>query len=167
MLSHASAAELSLSLRPRTNEDAPFIERLFRSTREEELAIMGMPEEFAGRMVAQQIFAQINHFEHIYPDAEWMIVLQAGEPVGRLYVDEQADGFWLIDISLLPDRRGQGIGAALLAGLLERAAGAGKPIGLSVFKGNPARRLYERFGFTLVSDDGAYERMGWRPANAT
>lgn len=51
------------------------------------------------------------------------------------------------------DHRGGGIGSALLAGIIARAEIADLAgISLSVEMGNPARRLYERFGFVPVGE---------------
>ena len=49
------------------------------------------------------------------------------------------------------DRRGHGIGTALLTSLLHRAATAGfQALSLSVSTDNPALHLYERRGFVKV-----------------
>ena len=158
-----AAAALGLSCRLRTEADLPFIERLYRSTREEELAMTGWPEAFKQQFIAQQQFAQNRHFELVHPGAEWLLIEQHGAPIGRLYVEDRGAELWLIDIALLPECRGRGIGAALLGDLLAQGRDAGKPVGLTVFKSNPARRLYERLGFVAIEDGGAYDRMEWRP----
>jgi GNAT superfamily N-acetyltransferase len=158
-----AAAALGLSCRPQTEDDGPFIERLYRSTREEEMEAAGWPEAFRGTFAAQQNFAQNLQFEHNHPGAERLVVLREGAPVGRLYLGEKGAAIWLIDISLLPEARGRGLGAALIGSL----QGQGRPVGLSVFATNPARRLYERLGFAATDDSGAYVRMEWTPPAAT
>ena len=57
----------------------------------------------------------------------------------------------MIDIALLPDHRGRGIGARLLRDVLHEATAAGLPVRLSVERSNPARSLYERLGFRTVA----------------
>ena len=158
-----AAAALGLSYRLKSEADLPFIERLYRTTREDELALTGWPEAFKQQFIAQQQFAQNRHFETFHPRAEWLLVEQSGAPIGRFYVEDRASELWLIDIALLPECRGRGIGAALLNDLLAQGRDAGKPVGLTVFKTNPARRLYERLGFVRVGDGGGYDRMEWRP----
>ncbi len=79
----------------------------------------------------------------------------------RLY-SEQEPGFGFVDeetpelsIAVVPSRRGRGIGEELLRGLLERARAAGFPaISLGVEQENAAIRLYERFGFRPVREEG-------------
>ncbi|AIO38422.1 acetyltransferase, GNAT family 24 domain protein [Burkholderia cenocepacia] len=43
------------------------------------------------------------------------------------------------------------------------AARAHVPVSLAVLHGNPARRLYARVGFTVVSETEASASMIWRP----
>lgn len=58
-------------------------------------------------------------------------------------------------IAVLPAHRGQGIGAALLHAMLRTLARHGwQRVALSVQKANPALRLYQRAGFTIVRDNG-------------
>jgi GNAT superfamily N-acetyltransferase len=156
-----AAAGLGITYRLRTEGDMPFIERLFGSTRDE-LAITGWPEEMKQRFIAQQHFAQNRHFELSHPGAEWLLIEQGGEAIGRLYVEDRGGDILLVDIALMPESRGRGIGTAVIADLLAQGREAGKPISLSVYKTNPARRLYQRLGFMPAGDAGAYDLMEWR-----
>src|SRR5436305_14845054 len=134
-----AAARFGISYRPKSADDLPFIERLYRTTREDELAITGWPEELKRQFIAQQQFAQSRHVEQAYPACEWLLIEQGGRAIGRLYVEDRADEIWLVDIALLPESRGGGIGTALLEDLIAQAREAGKAIALTVFKTNPAR----------------------------
>jgi ribosomal protein S18 acetylase RimI-like enzyme len=89
---------------------------------------------------------------------------QTGQPIGavwvRLWVGEE-HGYGYIDdktpelaIAVLPDYRNQGIGTALLTQFLS-AIPTSLSISLSVAETNPAWRLYDRFGFAIVSRDGS------------
>lgn len=77
----------------------------------------------------------------------------------RLLVGADRGFGWVNDrtpelgIAVWPEHRGQGVGSDLLRALLGSEAGRG-PISLSVSKGNAAQRLYERFGFHVLRDDG-------------
>jgi GNAT superfamily N-acetyltransferase len=156
-----AAGALGISYRPKMDEDLDFIERLYRSTREEELALTDWPETFKRQFIAQQQFAQDHHLKLSHPDAEWLIVEREGEPIGRLYIEDLGAKLWLIDIALMPGSRGCGIGGAIIGDLIAQGRNEGKTVGLTVFKTNVARRLYERLGFTLVSDAEAYHEMIW------
>ena len=81
----------------------------------------------------------------------------AGAAWIRLFTDDDHGyGFVAPDvpelsIGVVPDKRGHGVGTALLDELLVRAAAAGhRAVSLSVETDNPAVRLYERFGFVRV-----------------
>ncbi len=53
------------------------------------------------------------------------------------------------DLAVLPQARGRGIGQALLDAVVDRARRLGAcKVTLEVLENNPARRLYERQGFT-------------------
>ena len=87
-----------------------------------------------------------------------------GRPVGRLYVDRAPGELRIIDISLVPELRGRGIGGALIAALQREAADVGAVVRLHVELHNRAARLYERLGFVPVGEPGVYRRMEWRPS---
>jgi ribosomal protein S18 acetylase RimI-like enzyme len=87
----------------------------------------------------------------------------AGRPAGRLYVARWERELRLVDVALLPEHRGSGLGTALVSRVLAEAADAGKPVTIHVERMNPAQRLYRRLGFTLLEDKGMYLLLEWRP----
>jgi ribosomal protein S18 acetylase RimI-like enzyme len=157
-----AASAYGISYRPKTGDDLPFIERLYASTRAEEMAMTGWPEAFQRQFIAQQQFAQSRQLELNHPGAEWLIIERGGEPVGRLYVEDRDSDLWLVDIALMPETRGAGIGTAVLRDLLEQGREAGKPVGLTVFKANKARHLYAKLGFVATRETEVYDEMVWR-----
>jgi ribosomal protein S18 acetylase RimI-like enzyme len=77
--------------------------------------------------------------------AVWLRFL-IGENQGYGYIDDQTPE---LGLAVVPEYRGQGIGTALLNALVAVVPGA---ISLSVSADNPALRLYQRFGFAIVSE---------------
>lgn len=73
--------------------------------------------------------------------------LWAGDWRGFGFVDETTPE---LSMAVWPDYRGRGVGSALLARTLEAAAERFTSVSLSVDLSNPARRLYERFGFRAI-----------------
>ena len=65
----------------------------------------------------------------------------------------------IIDISLAPSARGQGVGGAILQDVLDQARRTGKAVSIHVETNNPARRLYQRLGFEVAEDQGVYDLM--------
>lgn len=158
-----AAAAFGIAYRAETDADRPFLAALYASTRADELAAFGWPPEMQSAFLAQQHDAQHRHYRAAYADAEWLIVLQEGAAIGRLYLEPRDATLHLIDISLLPERRGIGLGGAILADLIKHGRAMGKAVSLQVEKTNPARRLYERLGFRTTADSGLYDWME-RPA---
>ena len=158
-----AAAAFGIGYRPMTDQDLPFVAALFASTRAEEVAATGWPAEMQAAFLDQQHQAQHHHYRLAYPDGEWLIIERGGAAIGRLYVNETGSELSLIDISLLPEARGAGLGSAIMADLLAYAAAREESIELYVEKYNPARRLYQRLGFDEVEDAGVYDKMTWRP----
>lgn len=159
-----AAAAFGISYRAEAGDDEPFLAALYASTRGEELAAFGWPPEMQSAFLGQQHEAQHRHYRVAYADAEWLIVMQDDVAVGRLYLEPREAVLHLIDISLIPDRRGTGIGGAILADLIAHARTLGKAVSLQVEKTNRARRLYERLGFRPTADNGPYDWME-RPAD--
>jgi len=81
--------------------------------------------------------------------AVWLRLL-TGEHKGYVHV---SDDIPEVGIALLPVYRGQGIGTLLLEHLFEAATPSYTAMSLSVSKSNPAIKLYERSGFSAVSED--------------
>ncbi len=146
-------------LRPATLADEEFLLGLYTSTRAD-LAVL--PAELRVGLVRQQYVAQDAHYRQSNPDASFDVVEVDGRPAGRLYVDRRADDVRVIDISLLPEHRGDGIGTALIRAVQDEAAAAGRSVSLHVALGNRAGRLYERLGFRLAADLGFDRLLEWR-----
>ncbi len=66
------------------------------------------------KIMEQQLHAQTQGYRLAYPSARLEIVTVDAAPVGRLATDRDAEAVRLIDIALIPEQRGQGIGEAIL-----------------------------------------------------
>lgn len=158
------AAGGTVTLRPATPADYHFMRLLYGSTREEEMKQFPFDEFRKKEFLDQQFGAQYQHYQLHYPTCEKNIIEKDGQPVGRLWVDEWRDQIRLVDIALMPEHRGSGIGSALVRDVLDRGAKAGKPVTIHVESYNPALRMYERLGFRKVDTNGVYFLMRWEPA---
>jgi len=155
-------ANLSLRLRPITPEDDLFLARLYASTRGEELAVTGWSDEEKAIFCRMQFIAQSAHYRENYPGASFQVIERGGVPAGRLYVGRWEDEIRIIDIAILPEHRGAGIGTKFLRELQDEAKAAGKKLSIHVERFNPALRLYQRLGFQQVEDKGVYLLMEWK-----
>jgi GNAT superfamily N-acetyltransferase len=154
-------ANLSLRLRPITPGDDAFLAGLYASSRAEELAVTGWSDEEKAVFCRKQFDAQSAHYRENYPGASLQIIERAGAPIGRLYVARWEREIRIMDIALMPEHRGAGIGAQLLRELQDEARSAGKTLSIHVERFNPALRLYERLGFKMAEDKGVYLLMEW------
>jgi ribosomal protein S18 acetylase RimI-like enzyme len=151
-----------ISVRPITHADTAFLYRVYASTRTEELAQTGWDEASKQAFLRMQFDVQSRHYAQHYPGADFSIIERDGEPIGRLYVDRRPNEIRIIDIAILPEHRGCGIGTRLLRSILEDSASADLRVTLHVEQFNQARRLYQRLGFKDAANLGIYQRMEWR-----
>src|SRR5690606_16336094 len=115
------------------------------------------------QFIAFQFEAQHRHYTTHYHDAHFLVIERDDAAVGRLYLHWRRDDLRIVDIALLPEARGVGIGGALLEALIARAAAQGKGVSIHVEQMNPAMRLYQRLGFVRIGEHGIYHLMAWRP----
>lgn len=158
-----AAAPFGIAYREMTGDDLPFVAALYATTRARELDASGWPEEMKAAFCDQQHRVQHDQYRATYEDAEWLIVERGGAPVGRLYIGRDADALLLIDISLVPEQRGAGLGGAIVSDVVAMGRAAGRKVTLHVDRLNPALRLYERLGFRIEEESPFYLLMAWRP----
>jgi GNAT superfamily N-acetyltransferase len=155
------AAVAGVAFRPITDADLPFLEALYGSTRIEELALTDWSDAQKAAFIRMQFEAQHAHYQKHYVGSDFLVIERAGEPVGRLYLARWTAEHRIVDIALVPEHRGGGLGTALLTDLIDEAAGAGKAVTIHVEKFNPAMSLYRRLGFVAAGEEGAYDLMRW------
>lgn len=158
----------SVTFRPITDDDLPFIERLYGNTRQWEMDLLvDWSDADKAAFINQQHNAQHTYYQQVFPDARYELILKDGEPIGRLYVDRREDEHRIIDISLLDTHRGLGIGGKIMQDLLDEAAEAGKLVRIHVEQNNPAMKLYDRLGFEKIEEQGVYWLMEWEPGKSS
>lgn len=154
-----------VTFRPIGPNDMEFLLRVYRSTREEELAmIVDWTPEMKDAFILQQFTAQHTWYQEHYIGAEFLLILVDGTPAGRLYIHRRESEIRLVDISFLPEFRKGGFGTSILRDLLSEGEASGKPVSIHVEVYNPAMRLYERLGFQPIEDRGVYRLMQWSPS---
>jgi len=155
---------MNLRLAPLSPEDEDFIYRLYASTRMAEIAGFGWNQAQQEAFLRMQFNAQKRWYEMAYPGAEYTVILRDEQPVGRMIVLRGTQEFHLIDIALLAEHRGCGIGTALVGELIAESRRAAVPLALQVLKTNRAVHLYQRLGFIRSGEDEMYYQMRANPA---
>jgi GNAT superfamily N-acetyltransferase len=102
-------------------------------------------------MSAQHAEAELDRR---YPDLTRLTVCADGAAIGRLMLSSAGSHIRLVNLTLLPRMRGQGIGSHLVNDLLREARSAGYTMHAAVAKESPAVRFFERLGFTGEVDRG-------------
>ena len=149
-----------VSLRPAVPDDEDFLRELYFRYRDDLHGVFD-DEAQQNQLLLIQYLGQKQTYSQEFPNADNDIVLLDGEPVGRLLIDRKPDHLFGVDILLLPDRRTHGIGTVLLNRLFGECAQRGVPFRLSVARGNPAVRLYERLGCRVEGENETHILMTW------
>lgn len=180
-----SSNQPGIGLRTETAGDLDFVIALYTSTRWEELAPAPWPEAAKHAFLAEQARLQHAHYLQHYAGAEMLLItapladvcvdagtanapwLDPAAPdralIGRIYLRSGASEIRLMDIALLPGERGRGIGQCLIAALQDQARVRSLDLTLHVEPNNPAQRLYQRLGFSLIEQRGIYDFLGYTP----
>lgn len=152
----------ALRIRPAAPSDEAFFLALYRSTREDLLALLADPRYIDG-LVAMQQQMQVAGYRSSYPDALFAVLELEGRPVGRLVTAAVAGAQRVVDIAVLPQARGRGVAGEALRRLQRRAGRDGRDLTLAVRKDNAgARRLYAALGFALEREDELVLQLRWR-----
>jgi len=149
----------TIALRPALPDDRDLLLAVYAATRADELAVVPWSDAEKAAFIAMQFEAQDRSYREAYPEGEFLVVVHGDIPAGRLYLVLIGDEIRVVDIALLPEHRGLGIGSALLSSVISAAEETGAAVSLHVETWSAARRLYERLGFRSVEVRGFYELM--------
>lgn len=157
---------MKLNFRKITEKDFPFLKKVYRSTRENELDLTSWDETQKSGFIEFQFNAQHAYYMNVYKNAEFQIIESDGIDIGRFYIWNTEHQIRIVDIAILPEFRGKGVGTKILGGLIQESEQSGKKLNIHVEYFNPALRLYERLGFKKNDDTGVYLFMERVPEKA-
>jgi ribosomal protein S18 acetylase RimI-like enzyme len=153
-----------LSLRPAAPSDGSFLRMLYDGTRTAELAQFPWDAAQKEAFLKMQFEAQQGWYATAYPAAEHSIILLDERPAGRWMVQRDSDSILLVDIALLEEHRGKGIGGQLIERLIAESKTRHLPVRLQVqWTNQGALKLYRRLGFAIAGMDPLYCRMERKP----
>jgi len=138
--------------RPATDHDVEFLRELYAHTRADELSELNWSPEQRRSFCDFQFDMHEANLRMSRQLVDDEIIESGARPVGRMITSRAGSPWRIVDISLMPQYRGVGIGTALLTSFIDEARAAGAGVSLHVLNDSPARRLYERLGFTVVAD---------------
>jgi ribosomal protein S18 acetylase RimI-like enzyme len=100
-------------------------------------------------------------FEEYFNPGEIRIVFVDGVEAGWIQVSQTDDEVHLDQIHLIEAVRGKRIGTQLMRETMAHARSVGKPVLLSLLRGNRAVSLYRRLGFKPDGSDKTKLHMRW------
>lgn len=151
-----------IALRHECAQDLPPLRDLFRQQRWHAFAALPWDDLAKAALLDQQFDAQRRSYMGYFPDAQLLVLIEHERVVGRLYLAATDAGeLRILDIALLAECRGQGIGSALIGAVQGWAAAHGRCVGLQVYKDNRAAALYRQLGFRVIADTGIAWQMRW------
>jgi GNAT superfamily N-acetyltransferase len=153
----------SISTRPVTAADKDFLVEIYKSSRGDDLRVLGWPDDRIGEFLEMQYDAQQNFYDAEYQRASDAVVLWEGQPIGRLIVERREHEIRCIDVALLPEHRNRRIGSCLIRQLQDEARREKRPLRLQVIRFNRAVTLFERMGFVQTSETGTHFQLEWNP----
>lgn len=151
-------------LTPVLPSDNPLLFEIYVSSRAEEMKLIQWTDEVKNTFLESQFQAQTLHYFSKYPDGSFELIKLENQTAGRLYQAELADEIRIIDITLLPQFRNQGIGTILLSDILKKAEKLQKSVRIYLETYNPSQNLFARLGFVPTSNDGVYSLWEKAPA---
>lgn len=150
----ALMARTALNFRPAEADDFDYIYGLCESTMRAYVeADLGDCFEKVARPTIQRLI-QAGLFSLIHDE---------GVPVGAIAHELHDTHIQLEEIYLEPARQNLGLGAQIMKRLLDQSQALGLPVRLHVLSSNPARRFYERLGFSLTRSTPAVNYLEYQP----
>ena len=81
------------------------------------------------------------------------IIFVDQHPAGLLKINQTDGNTEVLQLQIVPELQGRGLGRKILKGILEESLANGKTVSLSVLKINKAQHLYSSLGFKIVGED--------------
>jgi ribosomal protein S18 acetylase RimI-like enzyme len=149
-----------IELRPvKMPDDDNLLKAIYYGTRDD---TQMLPEEFRETFLLMQYEAQKAHYSQHFNDAHHYIVTYNGKDAGRYWAEYRESEIRVIDIALLDEFRGSGIGSAVLRDTMKQAAESGRPCTLHAMQDSRELNFYEKLGFRIIGEEGMHRLMEWK-----
>lgn len=133
--------KVKIQLRAATESDIPFLLILRKITMDQHILNAGL------------VPSEENHLNRIHYSFDCAQIVQYDDKdVGLLKVVKEDNVWDLVQVQIHPSLQGKGVGQALVTDVLADAYKNKAAVKLSVFKQNPAKKLYDRLGFKIDSE---------------
>ena len=153
---------MAITFREVRPSDEKFLKKLFRTTREREMEIAGLPEEERVKFVNFQFLARKQHYDEYFSSADNLIILSDGKPIGRHMLSRGKREYRLVLTEILPEYQKKGIGSRLVKDFLAEAAQADMPVRLQVQKYEAHLGFLLKLGFVKTGSSDYFIQLEWR-----
>lgn len=136
-----TSSNFHVRLRAAVDADIPFLVTLRQLAMSPHRIAAGVPEH------DEQVYAKVRK-----DFAFASVVIHKSVPIGLFKATQDASPWSISQVQLLPEWQRQGIGTELVSRFVADARAQGEAVELTVLKVNPARRMYERLGFKVVTE---------------
>lgn len=151
---------MELVIRPSSEADQAFLFKVFAGSRKE-FAQIGWDSGQLELLLRQQFDFQRRGYATTNRYAVTEIFVVDGTDCGYQTVDRSGEEIVLVDVAILPEHQGRGIGTKAVQQLIALAGETMRAVVLRVALDGSAHRLYERLGFSGVGEYGMYQSMRW------
>lgn len=133
---------MRISMKRARHSDIEFLKNLSAVTMNEYLEKLGLSSDDS---------SNLKQIKHHFDAANILYIYD--KPIGLFKYYEDEKMIHILQIQLLPEYQGKKIEEGLLKELQAVSKFSSKNIDISVLKSNPAKDLYERLGFSVVSQN--------------
>ena len=135
-----ATSPMKIMYRPATESDYEFCRRLHhQGMRPYVEPHWGWKDEF-----------QNPRYQKLWQPENIEIIKLDNKDIGYIEVSKASETIKLVNIFIMQDLRGQGIGSQVVSNFIHQYIDSAPKLTLNVLWNNPAKNLYERLGFKLV-----------------
>lgn len=156
------AARPGLAIRAAGTGDIPGLRALVVADTEDALGPT-VPATVQALMASLQLDGRRPIIGPARPETLDAVVTEGETIIGRIVIRRAEGRLRLVDLTILPDRRGQGLGTILLEAVTAAAADRGWPVQARLWYDSPAKRLFRKAGFVKAAETAVDEMLEWRP----
>jgi len=150
---HKALKTLRLSLiLAKWKRDVEFLYEIYANARNADARTPPLGQNDRHLLLTSRFMAEHINLIAAYPHATYAVLCRNDQKIGRVYAWKGQDHIRLIDITLHPHHRKQGIGESVMTMLNDEADRANLPVTLLVERGNPSQKLYGRMGYETIDD---------------
>ncbi len=143
-----------IKLRQVSRSDKAFLFEVYASECDKGMQSPTWSKQEQKSFLHKQFRRLLAYYAKTYPNAEYFLVLKNAIPVGNLFIERDHSNIHLIDMSILPEHRMQGISSYLMRGILREADINEGKVSINLMKKGALLGSLGNFGFEVIGNNG-------------